>query len=50
MLTPILSLQEFGCEQLAARINNLRDAGWKITTHRLHSGKKWYAGYTLERP
>lgn len=31
-LTPLIALDQFGCFRLAARINNLRDAGHTISS------------------
>lgn len=44
-LTPTLALS-FGCQRLAARVNELRDAGYAITTRRVGS----VAEYSIESP
>ena len=44
-LTPLEALQRFRCLRLAARISNLRDDGWEISTTR-HGNE--YATYKLE--
>lgn len=49
-ITPVQALAKFGTFRLAARINNLRDAGMNIETERvrLDSGKS-IAKYKLAR-
>lgn len=49
-IDPMFALKEFGCFRLAARINELRAAGYAIETlqRKTDSGKK-YAGYVLRK-
>ena len=46
-ITPIEALDRFGCFRLAARIKNLRDAGYDIETERVTENDKTYARYHL---
>ena len=48
-ITSIEALHSYGCFRLAARIKNLRDLGYPITTRvkRDATGRR-YASYTLE--
>ena len=46
-ITPIEALEEFGCFRLAARVKDLRDAGYPVQTVFVtdgHTGKR-YAAY-----
>jgi hypothetical protein len=47
-VTPITALAWFGCFRLAARINDLRRRGHRICRVDIRSGRKRYAGYTME--
>lgn len=48
VLTPLDALHEFGCFRLAARVGELRDAGYRVvTTTRSQNGKR-YAEYRLD--
>lgn len=44
-LAPMDALRDFGCFRLAARIKELREAGWSIATERHPDG---YAVYRME--
>jgi hypothetical protein len=46
-LTPIDALCEFGCNRLAARILDLRQAGHDIRSHLVQRGLKKVASYWL---
>ncbi len=46
-LTPMDALSIYGCFRLAARINDLRDAGHAIATEIVKGGGKRWASYTL---
>ena len=48
-LTAIEALREFGCFRLAARVCDLRDAGWKIETREIKKGGKRYAEYYIDQ-
>jgi len=47
-ITPLQALRLYGCMRLASRINELRDAGWRITTKTEKRNRKRYARYVLE--
>jgi hypothetical protein len=48
-ITPLQALDLFGCFRLAARISDLREAGWPVVTDRLHlANGKVVALYRLE--
>lgn len=46
-LTPLNAFDKFGCFRLAARIEELREAGHKIVTEMVHKNGKRFASYTL---
>ena len=46
-ITPLEALTAFNCLRLGARLSNLREAGYNITTT-IAKGKKKYAIYRLE--
>ena len=46
-ITPMEALTAFGCFRLSARISELREDGYVITTE-IHKGKKNYAVYSLK--
>ena len=46
-ISPLEALQRFGCFRLSARILQLRNQGYPITTHRVSNGKKSWAEYEL---
>ena len=46
-ITPIEALENYGCFRLAARINDLRGSGHKITTDIIERGEKRFAQYRL---
>jgi hypothetical protein len=46
-ITPIEALKKFGCLRLAARINDLRDAGHFINTELVKKNGKKFARYSL---
>jgi hypothetical protein len=46
-ITPMQALRLCGCMRLAARISNLREAGWRIETKMVKRAGKRYARYTL---
>jgi len=46
-ITPLEALDKFGCLRLAARIQNLRDSGYKIATEWVRKGEKRFARYRL---
>ena len=46
-ITPIESLDMFGCFRLAARIHNLKSQGHDISTTMIINGKKKWAEYKL---
>ena len=49
-ITPMQALNDYGCFRLAARINDLRNAGHVIhTEHVLNSGRT-YARYWMDLP
>lgn len=47
-LTPLQSLNMFGCMRLASRISELKKAGHQIAVEIVTNGKKRYAEYRLE--
>lgn len=47
-ITPLEALTAFGCLRLSARIADLRNDGYSITTE-IHKGKKNYAIYRLNK-
>ena len=49
-LTPIDALERFRCFRLAARIDDLRRAGYMIQTHMHQHGRKKWAEYRLWKP
>jgi hypothetical protein len=49
-LTPLDALNRFGCFRLAARIDELRDAGYEIETRIVRNGRKAHASYYLRQP
>lgn len=46
-LTPIEALREYGCFRLAARIQELEDAGHQIASERVTQNGKTFARYRL---
>jgi Helix-turn-helix domain len=46
-LTPMSALTRFKCMRLAARIEELRDAGIKISSRMMNRGGKRFACYSL---
>ena len=46
-ITPLSALTRFRCMRLAARIEELRDAGVKISSRMLNRGGKRFACYSL---
>jgi hypothetical protein len=46
-ITPITALERYGCFRLAARIEELRNAGHSIETEWVVNGNKRYARYRL---
>jgi hypothetical protein len=46
-LTPALARRYFSCDRLAARIQNLRDEGYKIKTEMVHEENARYAKYSI---
>jgi hypothetical protein len=46
-ITPMSALTRFRCMRLAARIEELRDAGIKISSRMLNRGGKRFACYSL---
>ena len=49
-ITPVEALDRFGCFRLAARIDELRQAGLDIETIIERRGRKRYARYKLRGP
>ena len=49
-LTPLEALQMFKVMRLAARIEELREAGHPIQTRMVRQGRKGWAAYTLAIP
>lgn len=48
-ITPLEALRDYGCARLAARIRELRAAGWDIATEYETNNGKRYARYRLGR-
>jgi len=46
-ITPLDALKKFGCLRLAARINDLRDAGHFVKTDIVKKNGKKFARYSL---
>ncbi len=46
-LTPLGALERFRCLRLAARVRELRDAGYRITTNTVKRNGKQYASYAM---
>ena len=46
-ITPLSALTRFRCMRLAARIEELRDAGVKISSRMLNRGGRRFACYSL---
>jgi hypothetical protein len=46
-ITPLIALKRFGSFRLAARIEQLRRAGWLINAKMVKRGEKRYASYSL---
>lgn len=46
-LTPLEALERYGCLRLAARIENLRQCGYRIKTRMEYRGRKHWATYYL---
>ena len=46
-ITPLDALKKFGCLRLAARINDLRDAGHFVRTDIVRKNGKKFARYSL---
>lgn len=46
-IAPLEAFQLYGCLRLAARVNNLRDVGYRIETTTRRNGRKRWAEYTL---
>lgn len=46
-ITPMEALRDVGCFRLAARIKDLRDAGYTIATETETDGEKHWARYRL---
>jgi delta 1-pyrroline-5-carboxylate dehydrogenase len=46
-ISPLMALERYGCMRLAARIQNLRDKGYKISTEIIKRNDKRYARYRL---
>lgn len=49
-ITPLDALKGCGCMRLAARINDLREGGFKIKTEKVSKGNKTFASYRLTEP
>ena len=47
-ITPMQALAHCGCFRLAARIGELRDAGWMIDTEMVESNGKRFGKYVLK--
>jgi hypothetical protein len=47
-ITPLVALDRWGCFRLAARIRELKDAGYRIQTHAIRIGEKRVASYLLD--
>ncbi len=50
IITPLESLNLYGCNRLAARIWELRDEGYRIRSENVKQGKKTFASYRLIVP
>ncbi len=48
-ITPMEALTDYGCFRLAARINDLKNAGHNIVMHMVEENGKRYAKYRLKR-
>jgi hypothetical protein len=46
-ITPLSALTRFRCMRLAARIEELRDAGIRVTSRMMNRGGKRFACYSL---
>ena len=46
-IEPLTALDRYGCFRLAARINEMRSAGFNIVTERVERNGKVYARYRL---
>jgi len=46
-ITPLEALNKFGCFRLAARIHELKNAGWTIRSSKVTRNKKQVAQYSL---
>ncbi len=46
-LTSLEAISLFGCDRLASRIDELRQAGYNIVTDTIKKGKKTYGSYRL---
>lgn len=46
-ITPMDALRDYGCLRLAARVGELREAGYRIMTDTVKAGDKRYARYWL---
>jgi hypothetical protein len=46
-IDPITALKQYGCFRLAARINDLRNKGHNIKTHKVTRDRKNFAVYTI---
>lgn len=47
-ITPMMALNRFGCNRLAARIYDLRKDGHNIKTVMRYAGREQYANYVLD--
>lgn len=48
-ITPIDALRDYGCFRLAARVKEIREAGYEVKTIMEGEGAKKWARYTLTR-
>ena len=48
-ITPLEALDKHGCFRLAARIEELRQAGHQVVTHRVTQDGKTFAQYVLTK-
>jgi hypothetical protein len=46
-ISPLMALERYGCMRLAARIAELKDMGYKISTEIIKRNDKRYARYRL---
>ena len=46
-IDPITALKKYGCFRLAARVNDLRNNGHNIKTHKVQKDNKTFAVYEL---